>query len=255
VKPQWHAQEQAWKIRPVRRKELFKGGRGRIRIMRTAFAMFCLAGLSLEAAGTAQEAKSHLSETGEPRGEELFRDREWQVDLFGLGAFYNSAEGNFAGSLAGTGGNARQFSGRPGWGFGLGASYFFQRFIGLGVEQDIFGRTDGGFRRGDFGYIRWATIGNLFLRYPIEAWRIAPYAMVGGGAMYGNAPSVTINVGRGRQATYRLSGQGFGHVGGGLDCRITQNVGVFSDLRYVFSGVDGLPDSQMLWRFGVRFAF
>jgi hypothetical protein len=68
-------------------------------------------------------------------------------------------------------------------------------------------------------------------------------------------PKATINAGPGRQATYRLSGQGFGHVGGGLDYRLTKNAGVFSDLRYVFSGVDGLPDSQMLWRFGVRFAF
>ena len=69
--------------------------------------------------------------------------------------------------------------------------------------------------------------------------------------VYGNTP----NAGSGRQATYRLSGQGFAHVGGGLDYRLTKNAGVFSDLRYVFSSVSGLPDSQMLWRFGVRFAF
>lgn len=186
---------------------------------------------------------------------EVFRDREWQVDLYGLGAFYQSAEGSFAGNLTGTGGNSRQFSGRPGWGLGMGASYFFLRYVGIGVEQDIFGRSDGGFRRGDFGYIRWATIGNLFLRYPIDAWRIAPYAMLGGGAMYGNTPDATINAGGGRRANYRLSGQGFGHVGGGLDFRFSRNVGVFSDLRYLFSGVSGLPDNQMLWRFGVRLAF
>lgn len=200
-------------------------------------------------AATADKAVSEV------RRERLFRDEEFQFDLYGLGAFYRSAEGNFAGSLAGTGRNSRQFSGRPGWGAGLGASYFFQRFVGIGVEQDLFGRTDGGFRRGDFGYVRWATIGNLFFRYPIETWRIAPYAMLGGGAMYGNTPNNTVNAGRGRQANYRLSGQGFGHVGGGLEWRLIRNLGVFSDARYLFSGVEGLPDDQLLWRFGVRLAF
>jgi hypothetical protein len=239
----------------VKRKVRFNGRGIGFRVFWVAVSMLCFAGFSSEGAEKPQEAKSYTSEIREPGGAELFGDREWQVDIFGFGAFYRSAEGNFAGSLTGTGRNSRQFSGRPGWGVGLGASYFFQRFVGIGVEQDLFGRTDGGFRRGDFGYVRWATIGNLFLRYPIEAWRIAPYAMVGGGAMYGNTPNNTVNGGRGRQANYRLSGQGFGHVGGGLDYRIMRNVGIFSDLRYVFSGVDGLPNSQMLWRFGVRLAF
>lgn len=228
--------------------------RGRLLInRRTGFLVLLFLSLSMAVAGVDERGADKAVVVVEQS--EVFRDREWQVDLYGLGAFYQSAEGNFAGSLSGTGGNSRQFSGRPGWGFGMGASYFFLRYVGIGVEQDIFGRTDGGFRRGDFGYIRWATIGNLFLRYPIDAWRIAPYAMLGGGAMYGSTPDATINAGAGRKASYRLSGQGFGHVGGGLDFRLTRNVGVFSDLRYVFSGVSGLPENQMLWRFGVRMAF
>jgi len=32
-------------------------------------------------------------------------------------------------------------------------------------------------------------------------------------------------------------------------------MGIFSDLRYLFSRVEGLPEDQLLWRFGVRFAF
>jgi hypothetical protein len=226
-----------------------------LRSLTAIVGLLCVFCWSARGNDQAATGKEQVEETIEASGERLFRDREWQIDVFGLGAFYNSAEGNFVGSLNGTGSNSRQFSGRPGWGFGAGASYFFQRFVGIGVEQDVFGRTDGGFRRGDFGYVRWATIGNLFIRYPIEAWRLAPYAMLGGGAMYGNTPNATIKLGRGRTTNYKLSGQGFGHVGGGLDYRLTKNAGVFSDLRYVFSGVDGLPDSQMLWRFGVRFAF
>lgn len=228
--------------------------RGELQRSRVAgFLVLTMLSMSMAEAGVDERGADKAAAVVEES--EVFRDREWQVDLFGLGDFYQSAEGSFAGSLSGTGGNSRQFSGRPGWGFGMGVSYFFLRYVGLGVEQDVFGRTDGGFRRGDFGYIRWATVGNLFLRYPIDAWHIAPYAMLGGGAMYGNTPDTTINAGAGRRANYRLSGQGFGHVGGGLDFRLTRNVGIFSDLRYVFSGVSGLPNDQMLWRFGVRLAF
>ena len=102
-------------------------------------------------------------------------------------------------------------------------------------------------------FVRWVSIGN-FLRYPRDSWRLAPYAMVGGGAMYGSIPDVTGKVG-GYQARYRLSGQGFGHVGGGVEYRITSAAGVFTDARYLFSGVDGLPDARKLCRFGVRGAF
>lgn len=197
-----------------------------------ALSFACLRAQALERSTDGKDHKGTILTDHDSR---LFGDREWQIDVFGLGAFYESAEGNFAGSLTGTGGSSRQFSGRPGWGVGLGASYFFQRFVGLGLEQDVFGRTAGVFRRGDFGYVRWATIGNFFLRYPIDAWHIAPYAMLGGGAMYGDTPDIPIRAGFGRSARYRLSGQGFGHVGGGIDCRIARSVGVFSDLRYLFS--------------------
>lgn len=78
--------------------------------------------------------------------------------------------------------------------------------------------------------------------------------MAGGGAMYGSIPDVTGKVG-GYQTRYRRSGQGFGHVGGGVEYRITSAAGVFTDARYLFSGVDGLPDARMLCRFGVRGAF
>jgi opacity protein-like surface antigen len=52
-----------------------------------------------------------------------------------------------------------------------------------------------------------------------------------------------------------MAGQGFGHVGGGLEYRVTENIGVFSDLRYLFSNVSGLANNQMQWRYGLRVAF
>jgi hypothetical protein len=199
----------------------------------------------------------------------LFRDQELQIDLFGLGQFYKGANDTYNGT------EVRSFSGRPAWGGGVGINYFFMKYVGIGIEQDLYGRAMGGTRTtgtgktpradgdtvtipgardtnaGDYGYTRWATIGNLFLRYPICQWNLAPYMMIGGGANYGNVPNLTIPGG----SRYRMAGQGFGHVGGGLEYRVTQNIGLFSDARYMFSNVEGLADNQLMWRYGLRFAF
>jgi hypothetical protein len=171
----------------------------------------------------------------------LFRDNEFQIDAFGLGDFYRGGA---------------DISGRPAWGGGLGLNYFFSRFIGIGIEQDLYGRNSKGNRSvgsNDFGYTRWATIGNLFLRYPICSMNLAPYIMLGGGANYGNVGGGYVNYPNSR--ANRLAGQGFGHVGGGLEYRVTETIGLFSDARYLYSGVTGLNNSQLMWRYGLRFAF
>jgi len=139
----------------------------------------------------------------------VFRDNELQIDAFGAGAFTRNRS--------------------AGWGGGLGLNYFFLRYLGIGVEQSMFGH------RGS--YTDWATIGNVFLRYPICSLHIAPYAMAGGGAIYGK----------------NHSGIGLGHVGGGLEIRITDNIGLFGDARWMYSGVE--PRSGVLARTGLRFAF
>ncbi len=143
----------------------------------------------------------------------VFRDQEFQLDLYGQGAFYDT--------------------GRPGWGGGLGLNYFFTRYIGIGVEQGVFGRND----RGSASYTEWNTLGNLYLRYPICSWNLAPYVMVGGGAFYGEGQP----------------GRGAGVVGGGLEYRFTDNIGAFWDGRYLSSS-EG-PYSAALSRVGLRFAF
>ena len=186
----------------------------------------------------------------------LFRDNEIQLDLFGLGDFYKGNNGNFAGNVLGLGNGveSRQISGRPAWGAGLGVNYIFARYFGVGIEQSVFGRQGGGGLQsdvGDYGYTRWQTTGNFILRYPICQWNLAPYLLIGGGAQYGSVPNLTVPGGR----KYRMAGQGFGHVGGGLEYRVTETIGLFSDLRYLFSGVDGLANNQMQWRYGLRFAF
>jgi hypothetical protein len=178
----------------------------------------------------------------------LFRDQEFQFDVFGLG-YFNQGGNDF--TYYGFP-NTPGISGRPAWGGGLGINYFFSRYIGIGLEQDLYGRQSGS-SPVDAGYTRWATIGNLFIRYPICSWNLAPYLMIGGGANYGNTPQ--LDIGNGQKVGTYTSGQGFGHVGGGLEYRFSETIGVFSDARYIYSGVAGLANNNLMWRYGLRFAF
>jgi hypothetical protein len=111
----------------------------------------------------------------------------------------------------------------------LGVNYFFAKYFGVGVEQDLFGRND----NGSSNYTQWGTFGNVFLRYPICSWNLAPYAIVGGGVVYGKK---TI---------------GGGSVGGGLEYRFTDNIGIFCDARYLYTE----EDSAVMGRTGIKFAF
>lgn len=126
-------------------------------------------------------------------------------------------------------------NGRPGWGGGVGANVFFLRYLGIGVEQGLIGRNDSG----SGSYAEWNTLGSLYLRYPICSWNVAPYAMAGGGAFYGTG-----------------QGRGVGHVGGGIEYRFTDRIGVFADARWLFTGNGNNNDSGALYgRTGLRVAF
>jgi opacity protein-like surface antigen len=196
-----------------------------------------------------------VSKNAAPVGQPcVFRNQEIQFDLFGLGDFYKGANNSDFLGL----GSTRSLSGRPAWGGGLGVNYIFARYFGVGIEQSLFGRNRGNTSidgdGADYAYTRWQTTANFILRYPICSWNLAPYMLVGGGAQYGNVPDWTDTEGP-RSFHYSMAGQGFGHVGGGLEWRPTHNIGVFSDLRYLYSGVNGLANNQMQWRYGLRFAF
>ena len=146
-----------------------------------------------------------------PQQEYLFNANEWQVDAFVAGA-----AGRF---------NHKQYNGVGG---GLGLSYFFTRYFGIGID-DTLGSLNGN------GHAYDNAQGNIFLRLPIESLHLAPYAIAGGGSTWGNHAA-----------------QGNGNVGGGLEYRFTKNVGIFVDSRYIY-GNNGLNES--LSRAGVRFAF
>lgn len=113
------------------------------------------------------------------------------------------------------------------WGGGLGVNYFFLRYVGLGVEQFVAGNS---------GNTDWGTFGHLFLRYPF-CWGLSPYAMVGIGKIYGSNPSI-----------------GGGDVGGGLEWRFTENVGLFWDGAWIYSP-ELSNGGGVASRIGLRYAF
>ena len=137
-----------------------------------------------------------------------FRSNELQLDLFGSGAFYKQGE--------------------PAWGGSVGVNYFFLKYVGLGAEQTLVARQDAA---------EWGTFGNLFIRYSICSWNIAPYAVAGLGAVYGQSNAVLA-----------------GTVGGGLEYRITDNIGIFADARWLYNASVS-NSGAVVARTGIKFAF
>lgn len=147
-----------------------------------------------------------------------FRSGEWQLDasVVGAGGTYNSEVGQ------GIGGN-------------VGLNYFFSQYFGVGIDNSV-----GGYQKVSTGGTEAVDSlqADLIARYPICAWNLAPYAMIGGGANWGSAT------------------QGDGNVGAGLEYRVSHNVGLFADCRWLYGGNEsGAKLSMALPRVGVRFAF
>lgn len=112
-----------------------------------------------------------------------------------------------------------------GSGGGVGLNFFFARYFGLGYEAFWTGSNNG---------TSFPLGGTAFFRYPICSLNLAPYIMVGGGAAW---PGST--------------GYGYGNVGGGLEYRFTNNIGIFVDSRYFYGGTGNLANL----RSGLRIAF
>jgi len=112
-----------------------------------------------------------------------------------------------------------------GSGGGFGVNFFFARYFGIGYEAAWYSNN---------GTAEHLPLGgNFFIRYPICSINLAPYVMVGGGAAW---DGTTL---------------GYGNVGGGLEYRITKNLGIFADGRYYYGG----PGNVANLRSGIRIAF
>ena len=173
--------------------------------------LLSLAGLLLIGATTAYAGTGESKKVIIAPEQQLFRANELDLDAFVAGA-----AGNF---------NHKQYTGVGG---GLGATYFFTRCCGIGIDDTLGGLNGNGSTYDNLQ-------GNLIARLPIESLHLAPYAIAGGGATWGNH-----------------NAQGNGNVGCGIEYRINPTVGLFVDSRYIY-GNQGLNES--LSRAGIRFAF
>jgi hypothetical protein len=113
-------------------------------------------------------------------------------------------------------------------GGGLAVNYFLTEYLGLGVEGYWFD--------GDDDWMHNAN-GMLILRYPFQEYCIAPY-VYGGGGVQANGTN-----------------QGVGFVGGGVEWKAYENIGLFADGRWSWVEHFDESDGHVTIRGGLRFYF
>jgi hypothetical protein len=150
-------------------------------------------------------------------GTELFPDQEFTIDMF---AAYTDPKEKFNDTF-----DTRLRGGN--WGGGLGLNCFLTRNFGLGVDAIA---ADNGREFVD------ASSASIILRLPMDVIHLAPYAFGGGGYNFHGHDSWTA------------------HAGVGLELRLNQSTGLFTDGRHVFAENSNTPDYALV-RAGLRFAF
>jgi hypothetical protein len=99
-----------------------------------------------------------------------------------------------------------------GYGGGVGFNYFLTEMFGVTARYFAFDNdAPGGSVEHDISF-------SGVVRFPIESLCIAPYIMGGGGVITNGAT------------------KGTAHVGGGLDWRFAERLGLFADGRYTWLG-------------------
>lgn len=135
----------------------------------TAYPLLaCLAMVSSAFAGPeSKETKQYVAPAPEP----CFRDREFQLDVFG--SYTDNTSANVH---------------ADGFGGGLALNYFFIRNLGVGVDGNIYD--------GDVNGV-WSTTGRVIARFPIDSVCIAPYVFGGGGYEVNGSGFGTVHAGGG----------------------------------------------------------
>jgi hypothetical protein len=162
--------------------------------------------------------------------QEWYRDREWNIDLFGAYAFTGQPYRS-----------DRYLDADHAWGGGIDANYMFSRYLGVGVEgfaldaDDVIGQASG----------------NLIFRYPIPGTRFAPYGYAGGGVIFNGSRGGDL-VDRDR---IRRNGdaEGMGQFGAGFEIRVTPHVGIINDFSW--NVISGDHNDFGMVRTGLRFGF
>lgn len=203
-----------------------------------------------------------------------YGDNEWNVSLWGAYAFGGADSSNTDFNFNNFGFNngevvrERSLLGDRAFGGGIDVKYFFHRYFGVGIEA--FGLSDGGnndnrllnrfaannqiaqFNGGDDNNGVGAVLATFTLRYPLQCSRISPYVWGGIGGIWGGRAGIVFNDNRERfESDNNNDGSVLGQVGGGLEVRFTQHIGLITDVSW---NITDNEDFGMI-RAGVNFAF
>ena len=171
-------------------------------------AISALSALALTTAAFAGQPMASSGKDYKSMPEPCIKDVELQLDIFGS---YT---------------DSRSAAHGDGFGGGLAVNYFFMRYLGVGVEGNLYD--------GDVNGV-WNLDGRLIARYPIDSACLVPYVFAAGGVQTNGETSGT-----------------FG-AGGGLEYRVTpQKLGIFAEGRYTWAGSS---DDSAQVRVGVRVVF
>jgi len=163
------------------------------------------------------ETKSFPSLTKlQANSDELYRDNEASLDLFGGGTLNEHDIDRLSGARI-------HHDGRLG--LGAGGTVFLSRNLGLMGEA---------YTENPDGHFIDEASGSVVLRFPLDPTGLAPYIFGGGGHQFDP-----------QEAT-------FGHAGAGLEFRFLPNMGIFADGRWVFT--DRIGNYGMA-RAGLRLVF
>ncbi len=185
-------------------------------------------------AGPVESSSKEMQSAAEQQSQDWYRDREWNIDLFGAYAFTGTPYRN-----------DRYLDADHAWGGGIAGNYFFSRYLGLGLQgyaldaDDVIGQTSG----------------NLIFRYPIPGTRVAPYGFAGGGVLFNGSGAEDL-VDRGRNlfsVTRHSDVEGTGQFGAGLEFRVTPHIGLINDFSW--NVVNGAHNNYGVVRTGLSFAF
>jgi len=242
--------------------------------------------VSLVRAGT--ERVSSKETVAPPPCPSWYADNEWNLSLWGAYAFTENdypTLGNTVsmgrairldGSLVGFD-HDKYLGSDHAWGGGMDVKYFFKRFFGVGIEgfglnaRRSFGTvtrvptppgTVGGgveFGTGHDDRIIGGLLGTFTIRYPIGCSRFAPYAWIGGGAIFGGGEldhTIVNDIPAGAiiERFHRDSEtKAIGQFGGGLEVRLTPRIGWTNDFSW--NVISGSQNNFGMARTGINFAF
>ena len=232
-------------------------------------------GASFAFAGTEYSGGKVMDQRVATQQDCWYGENEWNVSVWGTYAFTGTSSNSvgfdefFFGDDGGNRGDT-YIQNDHAWGGGLDLKYFWRRYFGFGVqgfvldskrtEFDLEEPPPGGFAfftKEDDERLIGSVLGTFTLRYPIGCSRFAPYVWAGGGAIFGGGErdQVVFDTTTGLFTTDHddSTAEPVGQFGGGLEVRITRNIGWINDFSW--NVVNGPRNNFGMFRTGINFAF